>query len=111
MKKIVLYFSLILAVFVLVGCGKKNELEGTWKGATNDGLEVTIVFKSGGEMTYATEFMSESKGTYEVKDDIVTINVEAWSQAKEYKYEIKDGKLNLTAQDEYSPSYTGLVKE
>ncbi len=89
---------------------------GEWKGLT-DGesrdmqMETTFNFKSNGDVEYSNEFGINSTGTYEIKDDIVTIKLESWESAKDYKFEVKDDKLSLTAQDVYSPSYSEMVKQ
>lgn len=112
MKKYLVYFSLIIAAVLLVGCGKKdNDIVGVWSGAENDELEAVFNFKSNGEMTYKNAFVTESNGTYEIKDDTITMTVEVWSQSKVYKFEVKDDKLTLTAQDDFSPSYKNLSRE
>ncbi len=111
MKKYLLTLVLVLSVFVLVGCGSKNELEGTWEGATEDGMQTTFTFKSGDAVHYENEYGIKSDGTYEIKDDVVTIKLDTWDAAIDYKYEIKDGKLTLTAQNKYSPSYTDMEKK
>ena len=46
-----------------------------------------------------------------IKDDKVTIDLDIWSSPIEYKYEIKNGKLNLTATNGYSANYEGLTKK
>lgn len=112
MKKIVICLVTLLSIVLITGCGSKtNELVGTWKGATNDGLKTTFTFKKNGDVKYDNEYGFTSEGTYEIKDEIVTISLKSWDAAKKYKFEIKDKKLSLTAQDKYSPSYTDLVKE
>ena len=110
MKKYLLTLCLILSLFVLVGCGSKCEIDGTWEGETNDGLKTTFVFKDG-KVEYSNEFGFDSKGTYAIKDDVITITLESWDNPKDYKYEIKEDKLSLTAQDKYSPSYKDMIKK
>ena len=116
-KKYLLIVTVFLSLFLLVGCGgKDNALVGEWKGLT-DGesrdmqIETTFNFKSNGDVEYSNEFGINSTGTYEIKDDIVTIKLESWESAKDYKFEVKDDKLSLTAQDVYSPSYSEMVKQ
>ena len=115
-KSILLLTVLFVSLFVLVGCGSSNELVGTWKGLT-DGesrdmqIETTFEFKSNNDVNYENEYGIKSSGTYEIKDDIVTIKLDTWDQAKEYKFEVKDKKLSLTATDIYSPSYKEMIKQ
>lgn len=111
MKKVFLSLIVIVAVLFVSGCGKTNELVGTWNGDTNDGLNTTFEFKKGDKVSYLNEYGITSEGTYKIKDDIVTIDLKSWSEAKNYKFTIKKGKLSLTAQDSYSPSYTNMIKK
>ena len=120
MKKKTLFsvaiLALIVMLFGLTACGKKEEKKhtiiGTWEGKTNDGLVTTFNFKEDGNVEYSNEYGFESEGTYKIDGDKVTIDLEIWDgQAKVYSYEIKDGKMNLTATDEWSPSYTDMVKK
>ncbi len=111
MKKYLLSLVLVLGVFLLVGCGKSNALVGTWEGSTTDGLKSTFVFKSGDKVEYSNEFGINSKGTYKIKDDTVTINLEAWDNEKVYKFSINNNTLKLSATDNYSPSYNNLKKK
>ena len=112
MKKIIICLVALLSLVLITGCGsKKNELVGTWKGETNDGLKTTLTFKKNGDIKYENEYGFDSEGTYEIEDEIVTINLKSWSETKKYKFEIKDKKLSLTAQDKYSPSYTDMAKQ
>lgn len=109
MKKIVLSFVAVFSVLLLTACGS-NKLIGTWVGRTQDGLETTFTFEKNDVVKYENEYGFKSEGTYKVKDNIITIDLELWSQKKEYKYEIKNNKLDLTATDQYSPSYKGMEK-
>ena len=120
MKKKTLFFVTILVLvamlFVLTACGKKEEKKpdiiGTWEGKTEDGLVTTFVFKDDGNVEYSNEFGFESKGTYKLDGNKVSIDLEMWDgQAKVYSYEIKDGKLNLTANDEWVPSYKDMERK
>ena len=110
MKKIFLSLVVLFSVFVLSGCGNSNKLIGTWNGKTEDGMKTTWIFEKKDKVSYKNEFGIESTGTYTIKDDVVTITLEVWNDAIDYKYDIKDKKLNLTAQNKYSPSYVGLEK-
>ena len=110
MKKIFASIVTVCFLFILVGCGKSNKLIGTWKGATQDGLKTTFKFEKNDKVTYENEYGFNSTGTYKITDDKVEISLESWSEAKVYKFEVKDGKLNLTATDQYSPSYAGMTK-
>ena len=110
MKKILACLVLVLSLVLVTGCGKNSPLVGKWDGKTNDGLKTTFEFKKGDKVSYSNEFGINSEGTYKIKDDIVTISLETWSEAKEYKFEVKDKKLSLTAQDQYSPSYKDMKK-
>lgn len=110
MKKILLSIVTVCFLLVLVGCGKSNKLIGKWKGATNDGIEVKWEFLKKDVVKYENQYGIESSGKYTVKDDTVTISLDVWSEDIVYKYEVKDGKLNLTATTQFNPSYTGLTK-
>ena len=110
MKKVLFSILLVCSVFFLTACGS-NKLIGTWEGETNDGLKTTFTFEKKNVVKYENEFGFSSEGTYEIKDDIVTIELKLWSEKKEYKFEIKDKKLYLTATDKYSPSYKGMTKK
>ncbi len=110
MKKFLFSLVLVCSLLLVTACGG-NKLVGTWVGDSNDGLKTTFEFKKDGKVSYKNEYGFDSKGTYEVKDDKVTIKIESWDKEKVYKYEIKDGKLKLTATDKYSPSYNSMTKK
>ncbi len=110
MKKLTVLLVSI-SLLLLVGCGKKSPLVGTWKGDSNDGLNTTFVFKKNGDVEYKNEFGIESKGTYKINKDEVTIKIESWDKAKVYKFKVKDSKLSLSATDKYSPSYKNMIKK
>ena len=111
MKKVLVCLVAVLSLVIVTGCGKSNKLVGTWEGKTNDGLETTFEFKKNGDVNYKNEYGFDSEGTYEIDGNIVTINIKTWSQAKKYKFEVKDKKLSLTAQDQFSPSYKDMIKK
>lgn len=108
MKKVLL---VLVSVLILVGCGKTNALVGKWNGDTEDGMNTTFVFEKNGDVKYDNEYGFDSKGTYKVKGDEVTITLESWSDSKVYKYEVKGKKLTLTATDKLSPSYKSMTKK
>lgn len=117
-KRSLIILTLFISLFLFVGCGKKeNELIGTWEGHSNEVEEqyqmgATFIFETDGKVTYKNSYGTNATGKYVIKEDhIVSIEVSAWDKAKEYKYKIEDGKLSLTAQDQYSPSYVGLEKK
>lgn len=116
-NKILLISIFFVSVFVLVGCGKNSdELEGTWKGLT-DGesrdyqIETTFKFDGNGKVEYENEYGIKSEGTYEIKDNKVTISLKSWDEAKVYEFSINDKTLSLKATDVYSPSYSELDKQ
>lgn len=112
MKKVLVCLVAVLSLVIITGCGSKgNKLVGTWEGETNDGLKTTFEFKKGGDVSYKNEYGFDSEGTYEIDGEIVTINLKSWSEAKKYKFEVKDEKLSLTAQDKLAPSYTDMIKK
>lgn len=115
-NKLLLVALFTISLFLLVGCGSsKDALSGSWKGLT-DGesrdmqIETTFTFKDG-EVDYLNEYGFTGKGTYEIKDDTVTIKLDSWDQDKVYKFSVKDDTLSLTATDAYSPSYSELKKQ
>ena len=110
MKKVLFCLVLVCTLVLATACGG-NKLVGTWEGDSNDGLKTTFIFAKDGKVTYKNEYGFDSKGTYEVKDNKVTISLKSWDEKKVYKYEIKDGKLKLTATDKYSPSYNSMTKK
>ena len=110
LKKYFLCLLVLICVLTVTACGKSNDLVGTWDGATEDGLKTTFTFKKDGEVEYKNEYGFNSTGEYKIKENIVTISLKSWQEAKEYKYEIKDKKLSLTATDLYSPSYKEMTK-
>lgn len=110
MKKYLLSIVTIVCVLVLVGCSS-NKLRGKWQGATQDGIKTTWEFKSGDKVSYENEFGITSDGTYKIKDNVVTIDLKTWSEPIDYKFEVKNGKLSLTATNQFSPSYIDLEKK
>lgn len=110
-KKYLVSLITVISIFLVVGCGKSNKLVGTWTGKTNDGLETTFEFKKDGSVNYDNEYGFNSTGTYEIKDDKVTISLESWDKEKVYEYSVNNGKLTLTATDKYSPSYKDMSKK
>ena len=111
MKKILGTLVTVCFLFLVVGCGKSNKLVGTWEGATQDGLKTTFVFNKDNTVKYDNEYGFNSTGKYEIKDSKVTITLESWSQPKVYEFEVKNGKLSLTATDQYSPSYKDMKRK
>lgn len=111
MKKVLVCLVAVLSLVIVTGCGKSNKLVGTWEGKTNDGLKTTFEFKKGGDVKYSNEYGFDSEGTYEIDGNMVTINLKTWSQAKKYKFEVKNKKLSLTATDQFSPSYKDMAKK
>lgn len=110
MKRVLCSLATIGFLLLVVGCGKSNKLIGTWKGATNDGMKTTWIFEKKDVVKYENEYGIKSEGKYAITDDVVSIDLEVWSNPIKYKFEINDGKLNLEPDNKYSPSYSGLVK-
>ena len=54
MKKLLV---VLVAVLILVGCGKKSPLLGTWNGDTQDGLNTTFIFEKDGNVEYKNEYV------------------------------------------------------
>ena len=112
MKKVLICLVAVLSLVLVTGCGAKSSpLVGKWDGETNDGMKTTFEFKKGDKVSYSNEYGIKADGTYKIKDDVVTIKLDTWDKEKEYKFEIKDKKLSLTAQDKYSPSYKDMEKK
>lgn len=110
-KNLLLLVTVFASLFILVGCGKSNALVGEWTGDTEDGLTTTFTFNDDGTAKYSNEYEFNSEGTYEIKEEVVTITMEFWDQPKEYTFKIEDGKLSLTANDVYSPNYKEMTKK
>ena len=108
MKKLLV---VLVSVLLLVGCGKKAPLVGTWNGDTQDGLNTTFIFEKNGDVQYKNEYGFDSEGTYKIDGDEVTITLKSWDQAKVYKFKVEGKKLKLTATDKYSPSYESMTKK
>ena len=111
----------VMAALMLVGllslsaCGssdsKGDALQGTWKGTTNDGMDVTWTFDGKGGAEFTTPLLNKEKATYEIDGDKVSINVEIWGDAQNFTFEIKDKNLILTQEaGGWGPSYD-LVKK
>ena len=111
MKKFLFSVIAVFSLVLVVGCGKKSPIIGTWKGETNDGLKTTFVFEKGDKVSYENQYGIKSEGTYKVDGKKVTIKLKSWDQEKVYEFEVKDDKLDLTATDKYSPSYKGMEKK
>ncbi len=110
MKKVILSLLILCSVLFITGCGKKNELLGTWEGMSSSKYLTTIEFKKDGKMFYknknetkGTEF--ESNGKYTIKDDVLTIELEKWDTGIEYNYKIENNKLSLIAKEDARPNY------
>ena len=100
-----------IALTILTGCNF-DTIVGTWEGATQNGIKTTFTFGKDGNVTYSNEYGIESEGTYELKENgIITITLQSWEKPKEYRYEVKNNKLNLRASDNYSPSYIEMEKK
>lgn len=110
MKRFLVCLVAVISIFLVTGCGK-NAIVGTWEGTSNDGLKTTFEFKNDGKVAYDNEYGFNSTGTYKLKGSTITIKLETWEKEKEYKFEIKNNKLSLTAQDDYSPSYKDMKKK
>ena len=108
MRKIAAGILLCLSLFLMTGCGS-DKLKGAWSGESNDGLKATFTFDGKDKVNYKNDFF-ENDGTYTIKDNKVTIKG-VWDNDKVYEFTIKDGKLDLTATDNYSPSYKDLKKK
>ena len=114
MKK---YFGLLLiviCVLTLTACGKSesNKLIGTWTGISSGNINTTYTFKKDLTVDFDDEYgFYPSSGTYEINEDVVTIKLDSWSESKQYRFEIKDGKLSLMAISAYMPSYPEMTKQ
>ena len=111
MKKFFVSALCMIALVLVVGCGKSNVLIGTWKGSSNDGLKTTFVFDKDKKVSYENQFGFKSNGTYKIDGNKVTINLKDWNKEKVYEFVVKNKKLSLTATDNYSPSYTDMIKQ
>ena len=116
-KKYLLTIILFLSIIFVVGCGKDdNELVGRWEGHTYAAdveyqVDTTFIFENGGKVTYINGYGTNVVGKYEVSGNTVIIEVSSWDKPKEYKFKVDGDKLDMTAQDDYSPSYVGLEKK
>lgn len=109
MKK---YLVLILLIFaVALGCSKKDPIVAEWEGKSNDGISTTFEFKSDGKLTYKNEFGVEGTGTYEVKEDKVTMKLSNWEKEKVYTFKVDGDKLSLERISEYDPEYKEMTKK
>lgn len=109
MKKILSVIALILSVAILTACGSKNKLIGSWEGKTTDGLKTTLTFEKKDVVKYENEYGFKGEGTYKIDGDKVTISLDIWEKDKVYTFSVEDKKLDLTATDQYSPSYKGMT--
>ena len=109
MKKYVFSFLAIIMLVMVVGCGKKKEsIVGEWKIDKIQNGPVYITFGKDNSLTYKN-INFEVTGKYSIEKDVVTF-IEVWDDEYEFKYEIKDGKLTLTALDEDVLSYTDMER-
>ena len=105
------FMVLATACFVLAGCSKGDELEGTWKGSTVEddpdyALGVTMKFDGKGKLTYSTDYSSEQSGTYTIEGDQLTISLDSWDNDQHFTFKITDNALDLTnSPDEYGNDY------
>ena len=110
MKKVLSFVTIVVVVLVLSGCGKKDVLKGTWGNGINDYFNATWTFDGKGNVTLKTDDI-ESKGSYKINDQEVTIELDVWEESKVYKFVIDNDTLTLAATDFVSPSYINLKKD
>ena len=110
MKKTLMLITVLACVFMFIGCGDKSDvLKGTWVGTYEDG-DATWTFDGKGKCTLDNVLGEPMDGTYTIEDKSVNIKIDVWDTPTLYHFEIKDNKMTLKADNNYSPNYE-LTKE
>lgn len=94
MKKTISLLLIISLFLVLVACGSKDALTGTWTGDLGaDGI-VTWTFDGNGKVKFDNGFAPQN-GTYTISDDQVTIKLELWDAAQTYTFSVNGNDLTM----------------
>ncbi len=97
MKKIIIGIVCIISVFIVSGCGKENEYErkmwGTWRYESERwNTTYTYDIKNDGTFELFRHGLAKYenfKGTYKIKDNIITLTTED-EQVKVFEYDEGD---------------------
>jgi len=94
----------LLTALLLMGCTDQQQIDsqekdsfiGTWKQASNGGLNLSYVFYENG--TYKRLFGSaESHGTWELSEDKLILSIAGSSEPYNYSFSDDDTALTLTS--------------
>lgn len=102
MKKYLVGVLAICMLFVLSGCGKKenknkqDSIVGKWTISEIQNGPVTITFNEDKTVEYKNANFTAT-GTYEIKEDNIIIITDIWNDEGEFEYIIKDDTLTLDA--------------
>ena len=79
--------------------GSDDPLKGRWQGEDSNESKVTFIFDGYGGVIF--KFISDTRGTYFIEDDIVTMDLDSYG-VRSYQYEIKGNTLTLTSTSYYA---------
>lgn len=92
MKKLLIFLLIILQLFTVMACSKKedNILVGTWIDKDRD----TLTLKENGD--YESTHYYDKEGTWKVEDDIITFKTQFKELNKKYLIEEDEGYTYLS---------------
>lgn len=90
MKKLLIFLLIILQLFTVVACSKKedNILVGTWIDKDRD----TLTLKENGE--YESTHYYDKEGTWKVEEDVLIFKT-LFDKEKEIKYKIEEKEKKI----------------
>ena len=100
----VVVIGIVALCVIFMGGG--DVLKGRWEGETNDGMAAVWNFDGRGKCDLTTDILDEAPGTYTIDGTEVTIELEIWSDASVYDFELEGDSLQLNAQSMFGADFT-----